>query len=81
MMAKLNAEPRRALTLLAGSADGCTEALLLAHDVTSLLITQLVDAGLATTQPEHMHMCGRLINTTNRIKVTGAGRTALAEGR
>jgi hypothetical protein len=40
---------RRALELLAGSADGCTEALLFAHGFTEATIAGLVDTGLVAT--------------------------------
>jgi hypothetical protein len=41
------AECRRALALLAGSADGVTEALMLAHGLTVELMVALVRAGLS----------------------------------
>ena len=42
---------RRALQLLAASADGYTEGLLRAHGVTTELLVGLVHAGLATAKP------------------------------
>jgi hypothetical protein len=37
---------RRALELLASSADGCTEAFLFAHGFTEATIAGLIDTGL-----------------------------------
>jgi hypothetical protein len=45
---------RRALELLAGSPDGCTEALMLAHGFTVKQMVELVRAGLATAQVERV---------------------------
>jgi hypothetical protein len=39
---------RRALELLAASADGATEAIMLAHGFTMEMLVDLVRAGLAT---------------------------------
>jgi hypothetical protein len=39
---------RRALTVLAGSPDGCTEALLMAHGFTTALLADLVRDGFVT---------------------------------
>ena len=67
----------RALTFLAESANGYTEAVMLAHGFTLRLIANLVCAGLATARAEHMHSGGRAIELT-RIRITAAGRRALA---
>jgi hypothetical protein len=45
---------RRALKLLTGSTDGCTEAILLAHGFTVDMLAGLIRAGLATAQAERM---------------------------
>jgi hypothetical protein len=80
-MPKLNADHRRALALLAESADGCAEAMMRARGFKLLgCISELVDAGLATARAERMHAGGRPIDV-NRIQITDAGRVALAEGR
>jgi hypothetical protein len=67
----------RALTLLAECANGCSEAIMLAHGFTPKLIANLVCAGLATARAEHMHCGGRAIELT-RLRITAAGRRALA---
>lgn len=47
------AERRRPLELLAScNAEGCSEALLLAHGFSVELMVELVRAGLATARPE-----------------------------
>jgi len=68
----------RALALLAASRDGCTEAVLLAHGVTIDQMVELVRAGLATAEPERV-MAGRHVIEVARVKITDAGRWALAE--
>jgi hypothetical protein len=40
--------------LLAGSTNGCTEAILLAHGFPVGLLVKLIDAGLATAHTERM---------------------------
>jgi hypothetical protein len=42
---------RRALELLAGSRDGCTEAIMLAHGFTAEMLVDLVRAGLSKPVP------------------------------
>jgi hypothetical protein len=74
------ADHRRALELLARCNDGCSEAVLLAHGFRPKLIPELVRTGLATTQTEHVHGGGRVIDVSG-IRITDAGRRALAEGR
>jgi hypothetical protein len=79
-MPKLNAEHRRALMTLAESTDGCTEAAMRARGFKLLgCVAELVDAGLATAKPERM-FAGALPVDVNRIRITEAGRAALAEG-
>lgn len=70
---------RHALQLLAERPGGCTEALMLARGVTPKIIIELVEAGLATAQTEHMH-AGRCAIDVARFRITDAGRRALAEG-
>jgi hypothetical protein len=72
---------RRALELLAGcGADGCTEALLLAHGFTTSQMVELVRAGLATANAERV-VAGGLKLEVARVRITEAGRRALAETR
>jgi hypothetical protein len=70
------ADRRRALALLAGSRDGCPEALFLAHGFTTELIEALVAVGLVVTKREALIAGGRTIQVT-RLHITAAGRQAL----
>ncbi len=71
---------RRALELLEASIDGCTEAIMLAYGFKTALLVELIDAGFATTSIERMIAGGRRIEVT-RLRITGAGRRALAKLR
>ena len=77
---KRNAERRRALELLAASSDGCTEAIILAHGFTIDFLVDLIRAGLATAQTDRAVAGGRSMQVT-RLRITDAGRRALAELR
>ncbi|HKF07993.1 MAG TPA: hypothetical protein VKB89_04625 [Xanthobacteraceae bacterium] len=68
---------RRALELLAGSADGCTEALMLAHGLRIALLVELINAGLASATTDRVVAGGRTLNVV-RLKITDAGRQELA---
>jgi hypothetical protein len=70
------ADYRRVLALLAGSADGTTEAILLAHGFAVELLAELVDAGLATAHYERVVAGKREIKVT-RVKITKTGQRAL----
>jgi hypothetical protein len=71
---------RRALELLAGSRDGCTEAMMLAHGFKTELPGELVRAGLAMATTERMVAGGRAMQVT-RVRITDGGQRALAELR
>jgi len=71
---------RRALELLETSLNGCTEAIMLAHGFKIELLVELVQAGLATASTEQMLASGRSMEVT-RLRITGAGRRALAQVR
>ena len=76
---RLTAEQRQALELLASDPQGATEELLvLAHGFDGDMIAGLVHSGLATAQRENMKAGGRAIEVV-RIRITGAGRDALAD--
>ena len=45
---------RRALELLAGSRDGCTEAIMLAHGFSIEMLVELINAGLVTAKSERI---------------------------
>jgi len=70
-------DQRRVLTVLAVSPDGCTEAILLAHGFTFVQLTKVVRAGLATAKGERM-MAGKRAMEVTRVRITEAGRQALA---
>jgi len=67
---------RRALELLASCADGCTEAILIAHGFTVEQMVELVRAGLATAHRQRV-VVGRRTVEIARVKITEAGRRAL----
>jgi hypothetical protein len=64
---------RRALELLAGSRDGMTEAMLLAHGFTVDMLVDLIRAGLATANTERMVAGGGPIEVTH-VRITDAGQ-------
>jgi len=66
---------RRALELLAGSRDGATEAIMLAHGFTVALMVELVRTGSSATA-ERMLAGGRIIEIAT-VRITEAGRRAL----
>jgi hypothetical protein len=67
---------RRALELLASSADGCTEALLFAHGFTDATIAGLVDTGLVAATTKRV-LAGQGPVDLTWFKITGRGRAAL----
>jgi len=73
-------ERRRALELLAASPDGCSEAIMLAHGFTVDFLVDLIRTGMATTRIESVVAGGRAMEVA-RVRITEAGRRALAELR
>jgi hypothetical protein len=71
---------RRALRALAECSNGRQEWFLRAHGISTELVADLVEAGLATVQVEHLTTGGREIEV-RRVRITDAGRRALAERR
>jgi hypothetical protein len=71
------ADRRRALELLAASADGCTEAIMRAHGFSTDLLVELINAKLATATAERIVAGSRKIELA-RVRITDAGRKALA---
>jgi hypothetical protein len=68
---------RRALELLAGSADGCTEEFLFAHSFTDATIAGLVDTGLVTAKTKRV-LAGQYNGAAlTRFMITRRGRAAL----
>jgi hypothetical protein len=72
-------DQRRALKLLAGSPDGCTMSIMLAHGLKPELLANLARGDLATTKPETVHTGGKAIELI-RMTITDAGRKAI-DGR
>jgi phage portal protein BeeE len=77
-MATLTDEQRRALRLLARSPNGSTEALMLAHGFESAMLSDLVLNGLAVAV-DHSTMAGRRRMKVTWLRITAAGRQAIAE--
>lgn len=69
-------DERRLLELLAGSADGTTDTLLVAHGFPFDLMARLVRERLATATPELTFAAGTPVEVT-RLRITDAGRRAL----
>jgi hypothetical protein len=68
----------RLLELLVASHEGATDALLLAHGLKLGILISIVGAGLATARPERTPAGGKPVDAT-RVRITDAGRRALAE--
>jgi hypothetical protein len=77
-MAKLSAEERRALDVLARHHDGCDEAVLLADGFTIGLLAGMVIDGFASGSVARIAVDGRE-KPVVWMKITDAGRTAIAE--
>jgi hypothetical protein len=71
-------DQRRALRLLASSAHGGTQAVMLAHGFSSKMLADLVRDGLATTEPGTVRANGRKIEVM-WMMITETGRRALVE--
>ena len=75
---RLSPEEREALELLASDPQGATEELLvLAHGFDGDMIAGLIRSGLAMPRRENMKVGDRAVEVV-RIRITGAGRDALA---
>ena len=74
---RLNVERRQVLQLLASSADGVNEELLvLDHRFTRRMLAGLVHTGLATADREIVKAGGKPIEVV-RVRITAAGRRAI----
>jgi hypothetical protein len=71
------ADQLRALEILAGSPQGCTEETLRAHGFTVRLLARIVRAGLAVARREIVKAGGRTLSML-RLTITDGGRQALA---
>jgi hypothetical protein len=68
---------RRALELLADCPrEGCTEAVMLAHDFTVEQLVELVRSGLASATPQRIRAGGKVIEVAT-LRITDAGRQVL----
>ena len=65
----LSAEERRALGLLAKSANGCTTSLLLAYGFSSSVVAALITTGLATAKSERMRAGQQTFDVT-RVRIS-----------
>jgi hypothetical protein len=77
-MSPRNPDQRRALELLAGSLEGHTEAMLMAHGFTIAVLAILVRDGFATATPETVRTALRATKVV-RMRITEAGRQAITE--
>jgi hypothetical protein len=71
---------RRALKLLAVCPDGVAEAVLLANGLAAEMLLKLVRAKLVRVMPERT-VVGSKASEVVRLRITDAGRRALAEMR
>jgi hypothetical protein len=67
------------LELLAGSAEGCSKALLVTHGVAHAQIAGLIEAGLATSSTRTVLADRRPVDVTT-VRTTDAGRALLERG-
>jgi hypothetical protein len=70
-------DQREALRMLAGSPDGCTESIVLAHGFAIGTLHDLVRCGLATAERRTVRAGQRRIGVT-WLTITDAGRLALS---
>ena len=75
-MPKLHADQRRALNLLANSANGCAESVMLAFGITKDVIAELLIARLAESEIDR-RLGGEKGDDLWRVRITDAGRHAL----
>jgi hypothetical protein len=73
---KLPANQRRALNLLANSANGCAESVMLAFGITKDVIAELLIARLAESEIDR-RLGGEKGDDLWRVRITDAGRHAL----
>jgi hypothetical protein len=76
-MDRLTADERRLLELLAGSANGVSETLLVTRFTFDKMVG-LVHERLATATLERTFTAGKPVEVT-RVRITDAGRRALAQ--
>ena len=74
----MTTDERRILEMLARSADGTTDALLVAHGFDFALMARLVRE-IGNGDAERVYAGGKPVEVT-RVRITDAGRRALAAG-
>jgi hypothetical protein len=77
-MQPMTPDERRLLELLADSAEGCTDALLMARGFKLDVLISVVSAEFATALPERTLAAGKPVDGT-RVRITDAGRRALVD--
>jgi hypothetical protein len=78
MATSLTAEQRRALAMLTSAGpNGAAQTSLMAHGFCVSMIAGLVKRGLATLTREKVPVGSRLLDV-GKVRITGAGRDALA---
>ena len=75
-MPALTPDHRRALKILADSAAGCVQDLMLSHGFSPTFIKALIKARLASAEPEWKLAAGHQVAVI-RLRITDAGRVAL----
>jgi hypothetical protein len=73
---RLTAARQRALKLLAGAPDGCTEAAMMAHGLSLGFLADLVREGLANERADRARMGNRELEVV-RLSITDEGQRAL----
>jgi uncharacterized metal-binding protein len=68
---------RRALEFVAAHSDGCTEAILAAHDIPADVLIELVQSGLATARRQDVDEEDGTREMT-RVWITEAGKKVLS---
>jgi hypothetical protein len=74
----LTTEQRRALQMIAGGPNGCTEPAMRARGFSVGLLVGLVAAGFAVAKPDTMQAAGKTFSVV-RFVITDSGRSAISE--
>jgi hypothetical protein len=75
---RINKDEREALWLLAESANGCTQSILMAHGLAIGMLRELVRKGLASADQRCIRAGLRTVEVT-WLAITAEGRRALAK--
>jgi hypothetical protein len=74
---RVPSDRRRALQIIAANFNGCTEAMLAAHDIPAEVLIELVRGGLVVARSEHINEEDSFFEVT-RVWITEAGERLLA---